>query len=118
MQTDSFALFAKITLFILGASSFIIFWLSGARKYYLLYLGFGFCGLGISLFFSVQFMRYTALLLTLYSFVVAIIEGIKDTKENLIALQKEQTERETAFAELQSALIAKENGVTETKESE
>ncbi len=108
MQADSFAITAKIILFFLGTMSFIVFWLSGTHKYYLLYIGFGFCSLGISLFFNKQFFVIAALLLTLYAFVIAIIEGIKDTKTRLANFRKEQEGREIAFAEFQAALIENE----------
>ncbi len=116
MPADSYSQIAKIVLFLLGISSVIFFWLTGVRRFYLLYLGIGFCGLGISLFFSVQLPRIIALLVTLYSFVIAVIESIKDTKEKLAAFRKEQQDREIVFAEFQAAIIENEKNQNETIE--
>lgn len=115
-----FILLAKIILFFLGTISFVVYVFSGLNRNYLLYLGFGFCGLGISLFFTIAVPLFLSisLLLTLYSFIMSIIEAIKDTKERVAAFRIEQIDRETAFAEFQAALIENEKKKSEDIKSE
>ena len=89
------------------------------QRSYLLYLGAGFmCMALIVLIDGITrgevITRWVVIIITPLAFIMAIVEGYSDMKERVRQLREEQREREKAFAEIQLALVQREN---ERKES-
>ena len=90
-----------------GALMIAIYALLGCDRSYLLYLGVGFLSLSLTLVTPVGLCWISSLLVVII-FVVALLEGIRDTRERLAKYRREEREREEAFSEFQLAIAHKD----------
>jgi len=95
----SLAHIAAIVTFTLTMLLVISFFLTSGRRYYLLYLGFAFAALGVSIFIP-GLLRVLPILMAVATFIMAILDGLRETRERLEAFRAQQRDRETAFAQL------------------
>ncbi|MHB9133293.1 MAG: hypothetical protein ACYDBB_19665 [Armatimonadota bacterium] len=105
---------AMIIFILIGASLIGAYLLLGRTRSYLMYFGLASFFIGMSVKAGGP-LRILLLLLTVAAFVVAVIEGVTDSKSRMAQFREESEEREKAFGDYMQALAEQEEDADEKK---
>jgi len=97
---------AKIGFLTIGGSCVLCCLILGLRRRFLLWLGFGFSVVMVTVLVPAPY-QWVPQLLAVTAFIVGIYEGVKDTRRRFFQQQAEQQDRERAFAEMMTAVMKK-----------
>ncbi len=95
-------------LALIGVVLVIAHLLLGYTHGYLLYSGFGFVMLGLSMVFTKDPFCLTLQLASILLFLLGLLESFNASKDRLVQFRAEQRDREEAFAEFLTAVTKKE----------